>query len=67
MVESRTESSGEYRLCNLEAGDGVTLLATFGRNQALPVEISQRGTQMPGHLDPDLGAGDDHRHGTGLG
>ena len=46
VVESRTESSGEYRLCNLEASDGVTLLATFGRNQAPPVEISQRGTQM---------------------
>ncbi len=46
VAEARTETAGEYRLCNLELGDGITVQATFGRNQALPMVVSRRGAQL---------------------
>lgn len=45
VAEARTDKTGVYRLCNLEMGDGITVQATFGRNRALPVEVSRRGDQ----------------------
>ena len=46
LAESRTGAGGEYRLCNLATGGGIGLVATFGRNETLPVEITRRGPQV---------------------
>lgn len=46
LTEAVAEDSGEYRLCNLETGAGITIQATFGSNRGLPVEIARRGTQV---------------------
>lgn len=45
LAESVAENAGEYRLCNLEMGSGITIQATFGSNRGLPVEVVRRGTQ----------------------
>lgn len=46
LAESQTGPSGGYRLCNLEVGGGIGLVATFGRNETLPVEVERRGVQV---------------------
>lgn len=45
LAESVAENAGEYRLCNLEMGSGITIQATFGSNRGLPLEVVRRGTQ----------------------
>lgn len=45
-AEARTDNAGEYRLCNVEMGEGMMVQATFGRTQGLPVEIARRGPQI---------------------
>ena len=46
LAESQTGPGGEYRLCNLEMGGGIGLVATFGRNETLPFEVASRGPQV---------------------
>lgn len=46
LVESVAEDAGDYRLCNLEMGSGITIQAVFGSNRALPVEVVRRGPQV---------------------
>ena len=44
--EARTENSGEYRLCHLDWSEELTVLVTFGGNEAMPFDIARSGAQV---------------------
>ena len=46
LDQVQTDGSGEFRLCNLDVADALTVQAIFGENRAEPVEIMQPGTHV---------------------
>ena len=44
--EVRTEASGEFRLCNLDASEPLTVTVAFGNNDATPVRIAGPGSHI---------------------
>ena len=45
IATARTGASGEYRLCHLDPGQGITIQAVFGANRSAPVQVSGSGSQ----------------------
>ena len=46
VAEVRTGNAGEFRLCNLDASEQLTVTVLFGANEAIPVDIGSPGTQI---------------------
>ena len=46
VAEARTENSGEFRLCGLDAAADLSVTATFGTNATLPREIARSGPHV---------------------
>ena len=46
VAEARTENSGEFMVCGLDAMEELSITATFGTNEAIPSEIGGRGTHV---------------------
>ena len=46
VAEARTGNSGEYRLCGLDATEEISVTATFGTNDAMPVAIAHTGARI---------------------
>ncbi len=46
VAETRTEHSGEFMLCGLDANAELSITATFGTNATLPVEIARPGPHV---------------------
>ena len=46
VAETRTENSGEFILCGLDANTALSITATFGNNATLPVEIVRAGPHV---------------------
>ena len=46
VTEVRTDEVGEYRVCNLDSSEDLTVGVTFGRNQAPPVDILLSGAHV---------------------
>ena len=46
IAEQTTGNTGEYSLCNLDLGDGMTIEIVFGNNAARPVAITQPGSHV---------------------
>lgn len=46
VLEARTENSGEFRLCGLDAAAEISISASFGTNTTLPVEITRPGPHV---------------------
>lgn len=44
--EVGTEASGEFRLCNLDASEPLTVTVDFGSNDATPVQIAGPGSHI---------------------
>ena len=51
IVEVRTEDSGEFRVCKLDSTEELTIAVSFGRDQALPVDVRRAG---PNVLDIEI-------------
>ena len=46
VQEVRTESSGEYRLCNLDSAEDLTITVVFGSSEAMPRALTESGPQI---------------------
>ena len=46
VAEVRTENSGEFMLCGLDATEELSVTASFGTNEAIPIEIGRSGTHV---------------------
>ncbi len=46
VQEVRTENSGEYRLCNLDSGEELTITVVFGSSEAMPYTLNESGPQI---------------------
>lgn len=46
VQEVRTENSGEYRLCNLDSSEELTIAVVFGSSQAMPYALTESGPQI---------------------
>ena len=46
VTEVRTDDSGEYRVCNLDSSEELTVGVSFARNQAPPVDLRRAGPQV---------------------
>lgn len=46
VKEVRTENSGEYRLCNLDSAEELTIAVVFGSSEAMPYTLSESGPQI---------------------
>lgn len=44
--EVRTEASGEFRLCNLDASEPLTITVAFGNSDGTPVRIADPGAHV---------------------
>ena len=44
--EVSTEASGEFRLCNLDASDPLTVTVAFGNNDGKPVQVADPGAHI---------------------
>ena len=44
--EARTEISGEFRLCNLDTSEPLTVTVAFGNNDGTPVQLTRPGSQI---------------------
>lgn len=44
--EVRTENSGEYRLCNLDSAEELTITVVFGSSEAMPWTLTESGPQI---------------------
>ena len=51
VAEVRTEDSGEFRVCKLNSVEELTVAVSFGRDQALPVNVGRAG---PNVLDIEI-------------
>ncbi len=46
LQEVRTDNSGEFRLCHLDAAEPLTILVVFGSSEAMPFDIADSGPQI---------------------
>ena len=46
VQEVRTENSGEYRLCNLDSSEALTVAVVFGSTEAMPRQLTESGPQI---------------------
>lgn len=46
ITEVRTNESGQYRVCNLDSSEELTIGVTFARDQAPPVDITRAGAHV---------------------
>lgn len=44
--ESRTENSGEFRLCHLDSSEPLTVMVVFGSSESMPFDIANPGPQI---------------------
>ena len=72
IATARTGASGEYRLCNLDPGQGITIQALFGANSSDPVQVTGSGSQthdLPIRISAAVtlaGSVTDHTSGDGI-
>ncbi len=46
VAEVRTEASGEFRVCKLDSAEELTVLVSFGRDQAPPLDVTVAGPNI---------------------
>jgi len=46
VQEVRTENSGEYRLCNMDSSEQLTIAVVFGSSEAMPYTLTEPGPQI---------------------
>ena len=46
VQEVRTENSGEFRLCNLDSSEELTVAVVFGSSEAMPYQLTRSGPQI---------------------